>query len=236
VIQTSLLVIILIAEFIYSRYLLTILTLRRHPIVCILATIMLFLLHFFSSFFCSKDKDKYSKRNNMNSWNYNQKTSKDRSSQDNKPDHWKDEWPEEKARHSNRRERTGTHSHCDGSQNDRLPRDETTNNRFSKDRSYSKYDRGDVNASNRSARESYQNVSKFNERRYNRNNPLTDKACNETDISTKNNNKRGKGYPDRNDSNNCRGRNRDGGISGRLQTANWDDKKPNHKNSRFTGN
>ncbi|EZA47491.1 Maternal protein tudor [Ooceraea biroi] len=182
--------------------------------------------------FPSEEKDRYNK-NTMNSWNHNQKA---KSFQDNKSDHWKDEWSEEK-RHDNRRERTGNHSHYDGSQNDRFPRDETTNNRFSKDRSYNKHDRGEINTSNRSGRGGYQNGSKFNsnERRYNRDNP--DKAYNDkdSDASIKNGNKRGRSYPDRNDSNNGRARNRDSGISGRLQTANWNDKQPNQKSSRFTG-
>lgn len=103
------------------------------------------------------------------------------------------------------------------------------NNRFNKDRSYNRYNRSEGNTFNRGGGD-YQNGNKFNgnERRHSRNN-ATDKGYNDKE--------RGRSYPDRNEFDNSQGKSRDSGISGRLQTTNWNDKKQfNSRNSRFNGN
>lgn len=177
----------------------------------------------------------------MDSWNRNQNS---KPVQDNKSSTWKGEWSRDKQ-YDNRRERSGTYSHRDSSQNDRFIKDKAVNNRFDKDKSYNKYDEGDVNVSNRSNRGiSRDGGNKFtgNERRYNHNSS-SDKTNSDkdSDTSSRSNDKRGKGGFKRNGFNDSRGASRDGGASGRLQTTNWNDKKPtesfkiNYRNEKFKG-
>ncbi|CAL1676055.1 unnamed protein product [Lasius platythorax] len=189
--------------------------------------------------FQSGDKDRYDKKNNIDSSNPNQNA---RSYQDNKSNSWRDEWSQEKQ-HDNKHDRTGTYSHRDGSQNDRFIKNETAYNRPGRDRSYHKHDKSEISTFNRGSRETSRNNggNKFNdnERRYNRNN--FDKACNDkdSDTSSKSNDKRGKGSFNRDGFNNGREETYDSGVSGRLQTGKWNDRRPAHKpsykNGKFTG-
>ncbi|XP_018362719.1 PREDICTED: maternal protein tudor-like isoform X1 [Trachymyrmex cornetzi] len=191
--------------------------------------------------FQSEDKDKYNKRSNMDSWNRNQNA---KPFQDNKSSNWRDESSQEKQ-HDNRRERSDTYSYRDGSQNDRFVRDKPTNNRFDREKSYNKYDEGDGNSFNRGSFNRgapRDNGNRFsgNERRYNRYN--SDKNSDkDSDTSSKDNDRRGKGGFKRNDFNDNRGGNRNGGASDRWQTSNWNDKKPpykapnNYRNDKFSG-
>ncbi|XP_011690886.1 PREDICTED: maternal protein tudor isoform X2 [Wasmannia auropunctata] len=185
--------------------------------------------------FQSEDKDRYSKKSNMESWrNQNAKPFQENKS------NWKSEWSQEKQ-YDNKRERTSFHR--DGSQNDRF-RDRPTNNRFDRDKSFNKYDEGDVNTSfnrgNRGPPRDSGNRFAGNERRHNRNNSF-DKANSDkdSDTSSKSNDRRGKGGFKRNGFNDNRGGSRDGGTPGRWQTTNWDDKKPaykaNYRNDKFNG-
>ncbi|KAG5320463.1 TUD protein, partial [Pseudoatta argentina] len=189
--------------------------------------------------FQSEDKDKYNKRSNMDSWNRNQNA---KPFQDNKSSNWRDESSQEKQ-YDNRRERSSTYSYRDSSQNDRFIRDKPTNNRFDREKSYNKYDEGDGNSFNRDSFNrgtSRDNGNRFsgNERRYNRYN--SDKNSDkDSDTSSKDNDRRGKSGFKRNDFNDNRGGNRNGGTSDRWQTSNWNDKKPsykaNYRNDKFNG-
>ncbi|KYN07032.1 Maternal protein tudor [Cyphomyrmex costatus] len=185
--------------------------------------------------FQSENKDKYNKRNNMDSWNRNQNA---KPFQDNKSNSWRDESSQEKQ-YDNRRERAGAYPYRDSSQNDRFIRDKPTNNRFDREKSYNKYDEGDVNSFNRGSfnRGTRDNGNRFsgNERRYNRYNSEKN-SDKDSDTSSKDNDRRGKGGFKRNDFNDSRG-SRDGGASGKWQTSNWNDKKPpyktNYRNEKF---
>lgn len=174
----------------------------------------------------------------MDSWNRNQNT---KPFQENKSSVWKGESSQEKQ-YDNRRERTGTYSHRDNSQNDRFIRDKPTNDRFDRDKPYNKYDEGDVNTFTRGNRGTPRDGSRFtgNERRYNRNNSSDEaNSDKDSDTSSKGNDRRAKGGGfKRNGFNDNRGGSRDGGASsGRWQTTNWDDKKPAYKarNEKFNG-
>lgn len=180
----------------------------------------------------------------MDSWNRNQNS---KPFQDNKSSTWKGEWSREKQ-YDNRRERTGTYSHRDSSQNDRFIKDKAINNsRFDRDKTYNKYEEGDLNVSNRSNRGiSRDSGNRFtgNERKYNLNNSF-DKANSDkdSDTSSRSNDKRGKGGFKRNgfNANDSRGTSRDGGTSSRSQITNWNDKKPamtyrtNYRNEKSKG-
>jgi len=175
----------------------------------------------------------------MDSWNHNQNT---KSFQDNKSSNRKGEWSQEKQ-YDNRRERTGTYSYRDNSQNDRFIRDKSMSNRFNRDKLYNKYDEDDVNSFNKSNRGiPHDSGNRFsgNEKRYNRNNS-SDKANSDkdSDTSSKSNDRRGKGGFKRNGFNDSRGGSHDGKGSDRWQTTNWGDKKPtykaNYKNEKFNG-
>jgi len=175
----------------------------------------------------------------MDSWNHNQNT---KFFQDNKSSNRKGEWSQEKQ-YDNRRERTGTYSYRDNSQNDRFIRDKSTSNRFDRDKLYNKYDEDDVNSFNKSNRGiPHDSGNRFtgNERKYNRNNS-SDKANSDkdSDTSSKSNDRRGKGGFKRNGFNDSRGGSHDGRGSDRWQTTNWGDKKPaykaNYKNEKFNG-
>ncbi|XP_012059363.1 PREDICTED: maternal protein tudor-like [Atta cephalotes] len=189
--------------------------------------------------FQSEDKDKYNKRSNMDSWNRNQNA---KPFQDNKSSNWRDESSQEKQ-YDNRREKSGTYSYRDNSQNDRFIRDKPTNNRFDREKSYNKYDEGDGNSFNRdsfnrgTSRDNVTNRFSGNERRYNRYN--SDKNSDKDSDTSKDNDRRGKGGFKRNDFNDNRGGNRNGGTSDRWQTSNWNDKKPsykaNYRNDKFNG-
>lgn len=176
----------------------------------------------------------------MDSWNRNQNS---KPFQDNKSSAWKGEWSREKQ-YDNRRERTGTYSHRDSSQNDRFIKDKAVNNRFDRDKSYNKYDEGDLNVSNRSNRGTPRdggNRFAGNERRYNLNNSFDKASDKDSDTSSRSNDKRGKGGFKRNGFNDGRG-SRDAGTSSRSQTTNWNDKKPamayrtNYRNEKSKGN
>lgn len=175
----------------------------------------------------------------MDSWNRNQNAKPFQ----NKSNSWRsgEGWSQEKQ-YDNRREKTGTYSHRDGSQNDRFIKDRAANNRYDRDKSYNKYDEDDVNISNRGNRGTPRDSgNRFtgSERRYNRNNS-SDKANSDkdSDTSSKDNDRRGKSGFKRNNFNDSRGEYR-GGASGRLQTTNWGDKKPayktNYRNEKFNG-
>ncbi|XP_072754733.1 protein tudor isoform X2 [Anoplolepis gracilipes] len=207
------------------------------------------------------DKDRYNKKNNIDTWNRNQNA---KSCQDNKSNSWKDEWSQEKQ-YDNRHDRSGVYSHRDGSQNDRFIKNETAYNRPGRDRSYKKHDKSETNTFNRGFnRETSRNGgNKFNdnERRYNRNN--FDKACSDKDSDTSSkgsakrgkgsfnrdgfNNgreesydsgvsgsaKRGKGSFSRDGFNNGREESYDSGVSGRLQTGKWNDRKPSTRKPSY---
>ncbi|XP_018353792.1 PREDICTED: maternal protein tudor-like isoform X2 [Trachymyrmex septentrionalis] len=189
--------------------------------------------------FQSEDKDKYNKRSNLDSWNRNQNA---KPFQDNKSNNWRDESSQEKQ-YDNRRERNGTYSYRDSSQNDRFIKDKSTNNRFDREKSYNKYDEGDGNSFNKDSFNRgtpRDNGNRFsgNERKYNRYN--SDKNSDkDSDTSSKDNDRRGKGGFKRNDFNDNRRGNRNGGASDRWQTSNWNDKKPsykaNYRNDKFNG-
>ncbi|XP_071555768.1 protein tudor isoform X1 [Temnothorax nylanderi] len=191
--------------------------------------------------FQSEDKDKYGKKSNVDSWNRNQNT---RPFQDNKSSTWKGEWSQERQ-YDNKRERTGSYSQRDGSQNDRFIKDKAANNRFNRDKSYNKYDEGDANGSNRSNRFPRDNGNRFprdngNERRYRNNSSDKANSDKDSDTSSKDNDRRRKGGFKRDGFNDSRGGSRDGGTSGRFQTTNWNDKKAtpykaNYRNEKFNG-
>lgn len=187
-------------------------------------------------FLYSEDQDKYGKKSNTDSWNRNQNA---KSFQDNKSSNWRSDWSPEKQ-YDNRRERTGTYSRRDGSQNDRFIKDKTANNRFDRDKSFNKYESDVSDRNSKGISRDGGNRFTSNERRYNRNNS-SDKANSDkdSDTSSKDNDKRWKGGFKRNGFNDSRGESRDGGASGRLQTTNWSDKKPayraNYRNEKFNG-
>lgn len=195
------------------------------------------LFQYNAAFFCSGSKDRYNKKNNMDTWNHNQNT---KPYQDNKPNSWRDERSQQ---YDNKHDRTGAYSHHDGLQNDRSIKNEIAHNRFGRDKSYHKHDKNEINTFNRSGREISRNSgNKFNdnERRYNRNN--SDKVCSDkdSDTSSKGSGKRAKCF-NRDGFNNGRKESYDNGISNKLQTGKWNDRKPSmarkpsYKSGKFTG-
>lgn len=183
----------------------------------------------------SENKDRYNKKNNTDSWNHNQK-----SSQDNKSNTWRDEWPQEKQYDNNRREKIH-YSHRDSPQNDRFSKDEAVNNRYSRDRSerYNKYDKGEANTFNRNTKGTTRDGgNRFggNERRYNHNN-FADKSPSDKDSdSSRDGTKRGKGGFNRDRFNDDRGGNRDSKTD-KFQSPNWNKRstKPSYRNEKSNG-
>lgn len=166
----------------------------------------------------------------MDTWNRNQNA---KSYQDNKSNSWRDERPHEKQ-YDNRHDRTGAYSHNDGLQNDRSIKNEIAYNRPSRDKSYHKHDKNEINTFNK-GRESSRNAgNKFNdnERRYNRN--TSDKVCSDkdSDTSSKGSGKRAKCF-NRNGFNN--------GQEESYDNGKWSDRKltmarkSSYKNGKFTG-
>lgn len=188
----------------------------------------------------SENKDRYSKRH-TDSRNHNQNA---KSSQDNKPNSWRDERSPEKQYDNNRRDKIN-YSHRDSPQNDRFAKDEVVNNRYSRDRSersYNKYDKGEANTFNRGARGTPRDGgNRFggNERRHNHNN-FADKATHsdkDSDSSSRDGTKRGKGGFNRGSFNDDRNRDNKGD---RFQSpGNWNNKKSartSYRNEKFNGN
>ncbi|XP_070160956.1 protein tudor isoform X1 [Polyergus mexicanus] len=158
------------------------------------------------------DRDRHNKKNNTDTWNHNQNA---KPCQDNKSNSWRDESTQEKQydnrQYNNRHDKTSVYSHRGGSQNDRFTKNESTYNRSSRDKSYHKHDKSEIN------------------------------GFKDLDTSFKGNSKRGKDNFNRDGFNNGRQESYDNRVSDRLQTAKWSDKKPtiahkpNYKNGKFTG-